>query len=483
MSAGFMGGSGCTARAYGVRRMPAGHRGAADGHVLVCAGAAVVGAWQGTAVGLALAVVLWLLRAPHRVMALAVVLAFVGDWRADAAWEGTEPRHLGAFEGWAEVAADPAVYGRGLRVTFEIEGERFDAWCYGPLRRALAERQQGEVVWLRAERQRLAPRAARRAAVRHVVGALDLEYAADVLDGTAVARAGNRVRGALRGAAEGVMDDGTAALFTGLVIGDDRRQTEAVVGEFRASGLSHLTAVSGQNVAFLLAAASPVLRRLRPWWRWAATVALIGWFMSVTRFEPSVLRAGVMAILAASAFLSGRQARPARLVGLAVTGLVLLDPLLVWSVGFWLSVGATLGVSAVGPWLGERMPGPLWLRVPLGVTLGAQVGVALPSVLVFGRLPLVSVPANLVAVPVAGFVMLYGIPAGLLAAALPAPMDALVLWPATAGTRWVALVAKVGAAVEPAPQWAFAGWVAAGALMLALLRHRHPRRRPVGVRS
>ena len=67
-----------------------------------------------------------------------------------------------------------------------------------------------------------------------------------------------------------------------------------MVEQFRASGLSHLTAVSGQNVAFLLAAAAPLLRRLRPWTRWTATVALIGWFMSVTRFEPSVLRAGAM---------------------------------------------------------------------------------------------------------------------------------------------------------------------------------------------
>ena len=60
------------------------------------------------------------------------------------------------------------------------------------------------------------------------------------------------------------------------------------------------------------------------------------------------------------------------------------------------------------------------MAAPVGVTLGAQVGVVVPAVLVFGRLPLVSIPANLLAVPVAGFVMLYGLPAGLLAGAVPA---------------------------------------------------------------
>ena len=67
------------------------------------------------------------------------------------------------------------------------------------------------------------------------------------------------------------------------------------------------------------------------------------------------------------------------------------------------------------------------LAMPVGVTLGAQVGVALPSLLVFGRLPLVGIVANLLAVPVAGLVMLYGLPACLLAGAGPG---------ARAGRRW-----------------------------------------------
>jgi competence protein ComEC len=259
-----------------------------------------------------------------------------------------------------------------------------------------------------------------------------------------------------------------ASLFTGLVIGDDAEQPRWMVERFRASGLSHLTAVSGQNVAFLLAAAMPLLRRLRPWWRWAATVGLIGWFMAVTRFEPSVLRAGVMAILATTAFVLGRQPRPIRLVAIAVTMLVLADPLLAWSVGFWLSVGATVGVCVAGPWWTARLPGPVWLRGSLGVTLGAQVGVALPSVLVFHRLPLVSPLANLAAVPVAGFVMLYGLPAGLIAAVLPGPLVPVVMAPAVVGTRWTATVAGVAAMVEPHGRVAVVGWVLAAVGLLVL---------------
>jgi competence protein ComEC len=182
-----------------------------------------------------------------------------------------------------------------------------------------------------------------------------------------------------------------------------------------------------------------------------------------------------MAGLSATAFLTGRERSPVRLLALAVIGLVSIDPLLVWSVGFWLSVGATAGVCAVGPWLARRSArlGPLAL--PLGITLGAQIGVALPSVLVFGRLPLVSVMANLLAVPVAGLVMLYGLPAGLVVGVLPR-LGPLLMAPAALGTRWVDTVAMLGARLEPSPPWPFVGWaVIAVGLVVVVARDRFQR--------
>jgi competence protein ComEC len=321
-------------------------------------------------------------------------------------------------------------------------------------------------------KRRLMVSNARRAQIRHVVGQFDLGVVGDWREGSRLYRTSSRVRTALRRAAESTMDGDEAALFTGLVIGDDAREPIEMVDAFRASGLSHLTAVSGENVAFVLAAASPVLRRLRPWWRWATTLGLIGWFMTLTRFEPSVLRAGIMAMLACSSFVLGRQQAVVRLLAWTVTILVLVDPMLVWSVGFWLSTGATAGVCVIAPLLADRLPGPQWIRTPLSVTLGAQLGVVLPSWLVFHRLPLVSLPANLLAVPVAGFVMLFGIPGGLLSAVVP-PLAPLVMAPCAAGTRWVNTIAYLAADFEPPPRWSAAGWVAVVAAIVALvIRHR-----------
>jgi competence protein ComEC len=391
------------------------------------------------------------------VLALLTLVAVGAAMRSRSEWDGLAPDTLGSYEGWVRLIDDPQPYPSSTRVIVEVDGERFELWSRG---RAQQQRirswRGGEWVMVSGERRPLEPERARRVAWQHVVGEIDLAWASDVDPGGPVARASNQVRSAIERAAD-VLPEPDGALYRGLVIGDDRDQPRDMIERFRASGLSHLTAVSGQNVAFVLAACGPLLVRMRPLPRWALTLAVIAWFVVLTRVEPSILRAGVMAGLSATAYATGRERSPVRTLGLAVIALVLVDPLLAWSIGFWLSVGATAGVCTVGPWLAQRLTvfGPLAL--PIGITLGAQVGVVIPSVWVFGRLPLVSVVANLLAVPVAGFVMLYGLPAGLVAGSVPA-VAAIVMFPARIGTRWVDTVASIGARLEPDQPWGWVGW-------------------------
>lgn len=431
---------------------------------VVAGGAAVVavGCWwhDVTRVAIASIVVLFAVRRSEgrwRVVLLLVVLSGLSVVRADDAWKGLAPRTLGPFEGAIALVDDPQPYGRATRVIVEIEGERFELWARG---RAIQQRvsrwRAGESVWSYGHRVALDDERQERVSWQHVVGEFRIEWVSDIRAGSPVATASNRVRASLeRAAGELPADDG--ALFRGLVVGDDRDQPREMIERFRASGLSHLTAVSGQNVSFVLMAAAPLLRVLRPWLRWAVTVGLILWFVSLTRFEPSIVRAGAMASLSATAFVLGRERSPVRILWLAVAGLLLIDPLLVRSVGFWLSVGATWGVASIGPRISAALQALRFMATPIGVTLGAQVGVVVPAVMVFGRLPLVSIPANLLAVPVAGFVMLYGLPAGLLAGAVP-PIAPVVMFPCRVGVRWVDTVSVLGAELEPGGAVTWIGW-------------------------
>ena len=464
---------------YGVDGVEGGHRRAhlSTPAVAALAVAVVIGVWSGSfGVALAGAVAIAAVGRSWWLLILVGVLSTGGVVRADQAWNALAPDQVGEYEGWVRVVDDPQPYRGSTRVIVDVDGERFESWARGRARRQrVAEWRGGEWVAVRGERVALSSERAQRVAWQHVVGEFDIEWASDVHPGGPVARASNRVRAAIERAAE-VLPSDDGSLFRGLVVGDDRDQPQVMIDRFRASGLSHLTAVSGQNVSFLLASAGPLLRRMRPWARWAVTIGLIAWFVALTRYEPSIVRAGAMAGLAATAFVLGRERAPVRVLAVAVIALVLIDPLLVWSVGFWLSVGATLGVSSAGPWIARRLerfdPTRLF-ALPIGVTLGAQLGVVVPSVLVFGRLPLVSIPANLLAVPVAGAVMLYGMPAGLVAGWIPVTAPVL-MFPARLGTRWVDLVAAIAARVEPDPPAQFIGWAVVTfvvVVLLAISRH------------
>ena len=126
-----------------------------------------------------------------------------------------------------------------------------------------------------------------------------------------------------------------------------------------------------------------------------------------------MLRAEAMAALALLSSTLGRPVSGLRILALAVTGLLLVDPLLVGSLGFLLSVGASAGILLLATPLAALLPGPRPLAEALGVTLAAQVGVAPVLVPVFDGLPVASLPANLLAVPVAGPLMMWGMAAGL----------------------------------------------------------------------
>jgi len=114
-------------------------------------------------------------------------------------------------------------------------------------------------------------------------------------------------------------------LLTGLVFGDDRGQDVIVNDNFRAAGLGHLLAVSGQNVVFVLVLASPLISRLRrPWIRVAASLGVLACFGTMTRFEPSVTRAIAMAAIVLVATAVGRPANARIVLSPAVAGLVLI---------------------------------------------------------------------------------------------------------------------------------------------------------------
>jgi competence protein ComEC len=221
-----------------------------------------------------------------------------------------------------------------------------------------------------------------------------------------------------------------AGLLMGLSLGDTSHLDPGDEEHFRATGLGHLVAVSGENVAMVLAPmlGLAVLLRLSARPRFLLGLGTVVFFVVLTGAEPSVLRAGVMAGFALVGTLLGRPRSTATLLGAAILVLLVSNPNLVWAVGFQLSVAATGGMVALAGPLADRLaflPGPAAMAA--GTTLSAQLGVSPLLLAYFHAVPLVTLLANLLAFPAVSPALLFGLAAAAVATFLP-PVAQLLAW-------------------------------------------------------
>jgi competence protein ComEC len=396
--------------------------------------------WSVAVVALALAVV------ARRDVVVALAGFLLAAVLAAHAWHGLVPPDAALVAAPAVLLSDPSEVHGPLRVVLRVGRRHVEAWARGEAASELRERLTGDHVWVRGRLRPPSPRARRHLAAKHIAARLDVFEVGGWRAGSVAHRAANGVRRTLvRGARP--LDDDDRSVLLGVLVGDVRDQRLELSDAFRASGLSHLLVVSGGNLAFVLALFGPVLRSMALRQRLVATLTVIAAFGLLTRWEPSVLRASAMAALACTSFTTGRPATGIRLLALAVAGVVLLDPLLVHSLSFRLSVGATAGIALLAHRMSARIRGPRWLAEPLGVTLAAQIGVAPVALPAFGSLPLVSIPANLLAVPAAAPLTAWGFVGGLLAGVLGAPFDGWLHVPTRLLTGWLTLVARNAAAL------------------------------------
>ena len=462
---------------------------------IAAASAAVAGAWVGEQIGpgdghapflasLAIALVASALPGSARRAAIVSVgVALVASGCMQRALDGWERHRLpmeetATFEGVlvgdptarrfsttallrVERVADQAIEDRVVRVRSSADA----AMLLGPLASGDRARVTGRLEPLSGYDERFRWRHA--VAVLRVQDLTHVRGPTDPLDRVANALRDVVFRG-MRG-----LPATERALLAGFLLGDTRALPEETEDAFRAAGLTHLLAVSGANVAFVLAIARPALSRLGRGGQFCGGLAVVLLVGATTRWEPSVMRAAVMAALTMWAVYLGRPQAALRILALAVTALVAIDPFLIHSVGFVLSVGATLGIVTLGPPIHRWLRGPNWFREGVSTTAAAQIATAPVLLMVFGTVPLIAVPANLLAGVVAGPLTTWGLAASVIGG-LVTPIAALAQIPTGWLTRAELAVADAAAHVpiEVDARGAWCAVAASAATALLVRRHR-----------
>ena len=247
--------------------------------------------------------------------------------------------------------------------------------------------------------------------------------------------------------------DAQAALVPALVVGDDAALDEALADDFRVTGLTHLLAVSGTNltlvVGFLLLAGRWCGVRGRGHYVVGA-IGIVG-FVLLARTEPSVVRAAAMGTVALVGMgVDGRRRGP-RALGVAVVGLLLLDPALALSPGFALSTLATGGILVLGPGLRDALARwtPRWVAEAVSVPLAAQLACTPIVAALSAQVSLVAVGTNLLVAPAVGPATVLGLAGGLVGL-VAEPVGRLLGTLAGWCVAWIVAVARRGAALPTA---------------------------------
>ena len=252
-----------------------------------------------------------------------------------------------------------------------------------------------------------------------------------------------------------------AALAWGMVLGQDEEIDETTRQDWRDSGLSHLLAVSGQNVMLLVALAMPLLALVRagPVARGLALLGLIALYVPLAGAGPSLQRAGVMGAAGMAAMTLSRPASRWYALLLAAAATLALNPRASADPGWQLSFAAVVGILALGRPLGAALARAAEELLPAAPPPGDRAGAPQPSRLLplaralvrgFAEGAAVTAAATLATGPLVAFHFGAVPVAGLLAN--------LLALPAVAPAMWLGMVKAalgiVGGAVPPAQELA-----------------------------
>ena len=258
-----------------------------------------------------------------------------------------------------------------------------------------------------------------------------------------------RVTGAIRSDFRAVslrVGGASGALIPGLVLGDTSLETHTFVTDMLRSGLTHLTAVSGENFAIIAAFMLWFLQWVLPSLRsrlFISALVLIG-FIFLVRPSPSVLRATVMVSVLLIAKARGVRSSALAALGLAISLLILIDPFEATDPGFALSVAATAGIlllnTSVTDWILKFVHNRRLAEL-LAIPFSANLICTPLTIAISGQFSIISLPSNFLVEPVVAPITVVGFIAALIApfaggfsyllTLTQKPCAAMIVWVAT----------------------------------------------------
>lgn len=210
-----------------------------------------------------------------------------------------------------------------------------------------------------------------------------------------------------------ILDDKSSSLYIGLILGDTKDIEDDILDDFKDSNMVHILCVSGMHISYLIMGIMFLTKKLYKKIEYAIVILVITIFMFLTNFSPSVVRAGLMAILMIIAKLIYRKNDFLTALAFSLLVLLIYNPYLITNIGVQLSFLATLGIVTFSKRISELINEKTHLKRKiaevLSVSISAQVLILPIIVYNFNTLSFSFVISGFICSILAGAIIIYGL--------------------------------------------------------------------------
>lgn len=217
----------------------------------------------------------------------------------------------------------------------------------------------------------------------------------------------NKTANVIKNQSKKLLENKKACLLIGLLIGDTDEIDEETKEDFRNSNLTHMLAVSGLHVSYVLLAVNYIITKVKIHKKLPKIIVmlLILFFILVTGATPSVLRAGTMTIYLILGGIFYRRISVFSSLNLSLLVIIIMNPYCLFDVGLQLSYAGTIGIVYLYPIIKEK----IYNKVnSILITISANI-VIIPIMLYnFNTISLTFFISNLLAGPIIGIIIILG---------------------------------------------------------------------------
>lgn len=227
-----------------------------------------------------------------------------------------------------------------------------------------------------------------------------------------ILRISNNTRNKVIEIAKKILPQQTSSLLIGILIGERQYISEDITENFSKSSLSHILAISGSHISYIIIGITFILTKSRTSKKgmYIITILSLIFFIFITNFSSSVIRACIMGIIVLFAKIVYR--KPDILTSISVSLLIILidNPFTIKDIGLQLSYLGTIGIVYLNKPIANFLEKYMKKKIAkiLAITISAQIMVLPVTVINFNNISTVFIISNIIAAPLTGGIILLG---------------------------------------------------------------------------